>query len=284
MVGDISERILPLRPAEGVVAAGLAHHARAGAVAAIGRAEAGGEEQHAVGIAVHQAGHHAMAVLAERIVGLARRLQIFGADRDVGAAERLERVFARHQARVIGRDAERQRSLMADHRVALVVRQLEDALELGKRADARACLPAPVIPLGELDLGVEALAERARHRPDGEALGARSERDQMRPLSGRARGRKSFDGKMWFGEKLRCRLRATGRLFGLELKQVHGYASPPCLSGPPCANRRSASIKSASHFIDLFLNFKCQWRRGPNFFAARERAILILFAVAKGLA
>ena len=34
----------------------------------------------------------------------------------------------------------------------------------------------------------------------------------------------------------------------------------------------SASIKSASHFIDLFLNFKCQWRRGRNFFAARERA------------
>src|SRR6476646_7096321 len=160
-----------------------------------------------------------MAVLAERIVGLARSLQIFGAHRHGGAAERLERVFARHQARVIGGNAEWQRSLVADHRVALILRQLEDALELGKRPDARACLPAPVIPLAELDLGVEALAERAGHWPDGEALGARSERDQMRPLSGRARGRKSFDGKMSFGEKLRCRLRATGRLFGLELEQ-----------------------------------------------------------------
>ena len=91
MVRDVSERILPLRPAEGVVAARLAHHARAGAVAAIGRAEAGREEQHAVRVAVHEAGHHAMAVLAERIVGLARRLQIFGADRDMGAAQRLKR-------------------------------------------------------------------------------------------------------------------------------------------------------------------------------------------------
>ena len=195
MVGDVSERLLPLRPAEGVVAAGLAHHARAGAVAAIGRAEAGGEEQHAVGIAVHQAGHHAMAVLAERIVGLAGRLQIFGADRDMGAAQRLERVFARHQARVIGRDAERQRALMADHRVALVVRQHEDALELGERADARARLPAPVVPLGELDLGIEALAEGARQRPDGEALEARSERDQMRPRAGVPAGVRALMGR-----------------------------------------------------------------------------------------
>jgi hypothetical protein len=170
-----------------------------------------------------------MAVLAERVVGLARRLQIFAADRHVSAAQRLQRVVARHQARIIRGDAERQRSLMADHRVALVRRQLEDALELGKRPDARACLPAPVIPLGELDLRVEALAERARHRPDGEALGAQSERNKMRTLGGRARGRESFDGKMWFGKKLRCRLRATGRLFGLELEQVHGICVPSVL-------------------------------------------------------
>ena len=162
MVGDVIERLVPLRPAERIVAARLAHHARAGAIAAIGRAEAGGEEQHAVGIAVHEARHGAMAVLAERIVGLAGRLEIFGADRDMRAAQRLQRVLARHQARVIGRDAERQRALMADHRVALVVGQHEDALELGERADARARLPAPVVPLGGLDLGIEALAEGAR--------------------------------------------------------------------------------------------------------------------------
>ena len=71
---DVVERLLPLRAAEGIVAAGLADHARARAVAAIGRAEAGGQEQHAVGIAVHETRFCGMAVLAERIVGLARRL------------------------------------------------------------------------------------------------------------------------------------------------------------------------------------------------------------------
>src|SRR4029453_3191413 len=99
MAGDIVERFLPLRPAEGVVAPGLAHHARAGAVAAIGRAEAGGEEQHAVGVAMHQPRNDAMAVLTERIVCLARSLEIFGSNRDMGTAQGLARVTpAPHRA------------------------------------------------------------------------------------------------------------------------------------------------------------------------------------------
>ena len=87
---------------------------------------------------------------------------------------------------------------------------------------------------------------------------------------------------MWFGEKLRCRLRATGWLFGLDLKQVHGICVPSVpfrTALAPTAD--SASVKSASHFSDLFINFKCQWRRGQTFLP-RGRAILILFAVAKG--
>ena len=129
---------------------------------------------------MHQTGHHAVAVLAERVVGLARRLEIFAADRDMGAAERLHRILARHQARVIRRDAERQRTLMADHRVALVVGQHEDALELGERADARPGLPAPVVPLGGLHLGVKALAEGARERADREALHAHHHAERRR--------------------------------------------------------------------------------------------------------
>ena len=65
---------------------------------------------------------------------------------------------------------------MADHRVALVVREHEDALELGERADAAPRLPAPVAPLQEVDFGEEALAEGARRRPHREALQARGER------------------------------------------------------------------------------------------------------------
>jgi hypothetical protein len=114
-----------------------------------------------------------MAVLPERIVCLARGLEILGADWDMCASERLERVIARHKARIVGRDAERQRALVPDHGVALILGKSEDALELGERADTRAGLPAPVIPLGKLDLGKVALAERARHRPDGKPLGSR---------------------------------------------------------------------------------------------------------------
>ena len=94
---------------------------------------------------MHQSGHHAMAILAERVVGLSGRLEIFGADRGMGAAERLGRILAGHEARIIRGDAERQRPLMAGHRIALVLRQGEDALELGQRSDARARLPAPVV-------------------------------------------------------------------------------------------------------------------------------------------
>src|SRR3546814_8623949 len=42
---QIGERLLPLADAEMVLAARLADHARAGAIAAIGRAETGGEER-----------------------------------------------------------------------------------------------------------------------------------------------------------------------------------------------------------------------------------------------
>ncbi len=192
MRGDVVERLLPLRAAEGIVAAWLADHARARAVAAIGRAEAGGQKQHAVRVAMHEAGHRGVAVLAERIVGLAGRLQIFGADRNVRSPQRLRRVVAAHQARIIRRDAERQRSLMTNDSVALVVGQDEDALELGERADAPARLPAPIVPLGQSHLGEIALAEGAGLRPDGEALQARGQGAKVL----RRDGRMSVDGIM----------------------------------------------------------------------------------------
>ncbi len=83
---DVCERPVPLTDRELVVAAGLADHARARAVAAIGRAETGGQEQHPVGIAVNQTRNGRVVVLAQGIVGLARHAQVFLADRDVGAA------------------------------------------------------------------------------------------------------------------------------------------------------------------------------------------------------
>src|SRR4029078_10289634 len=144
------ESLLPLRPAEGVVAPCLADHARAGAVAAIGRAEAGGENQHAVGVAMHQPRNNAMAILSKRIVGLARRLEVLGADRNVGAAQRLQRVLARHQTRIVRRDAERERALVPAAGGPSIYENYEDALELSERAHPRTGLPAPVVPLRKL--------------------------------------------------------------------------------------------------------------------------------------
>src|SRR5690606_11525338 len=108
---DISQRLLPLPGRELVLAARLADHARAGAVAAVSRAEAGGEEQYPVRVAVHQPRRLGVVVLAQRVVRLARRAQVLLADGDVGTAQRLLGVVAAHQARVVGRDADRQRAL-----------------------------------------------------------------------------------------------------------------------------------------------------------------------------
>ena len=52
---EIGQRLFPLAGRELVFAARIADHARARAIAAIGRAGAGGQEQHAVGIAMDQA-------------------------------------------------------------------------------------------------------------------------------------------------------------------------------------------------------------------------------------
>ena len=253
MRGDIVERLFPLRAAEGIVATRLADHARARAVAAIGRAEAGGEEQHAVRVAMDETWNGGVAVLAERIVSLARRLQIFGADRNVRSPQRLRRVVTAHQARIVGRDAERQRTLMTNHGVALVVGQDEDALELGERADAPPRLPAPIVPLGEPHLGEIALAEGAGLRPDREALQARG---QGAERLGRD-GRRSVDGMMRLSEECCCRV-ATGRLFRLAGNEAHWIWNPlPLLWSIIGANRQPvASVKSGSHFSDSYGNFK----------------------------
>ena len=87
---------------------------------------------------------------------------------------------------------------------------------------------------GGLDLRVEALAEGARERADREALHAHHHGS---PAAGAPAN--AVDGRMWFGEKLRCRRWATGWLFSLDLKQLHGITSPPCFRRTgPSDNRR----------------------------------------------
>src|SRR5262249_8043649 len=148
--------------------------------------------------------------------------------------------------------AERQRALMACDRVALVVRQHKETLELGERADAPPSLPAPVVPLGKLGLGEIALAEGARRPPDPKAAKPRRERAKAMGRDGQGR----IDATMRFGEECGCRV-ATGRLFRLAVNQFHRTEIPPAFADGPDANRQVACpSKSASYFSDSSIDFK----------------------------
>jgi hypothetical protein len=102
---DVGQCPLPLRFGKGIVAAGLAHHARTRAVAAVGRTKAGRQEQHAVGVAVDQPRHLSVVILTQRVVGFAGRANVFLPDGDVCAAQPVVGIVAIEQARVIRRDA-----------------------------------------------------------------------------------------------------------------------------------------------------------------------------------
>jgi hypothetical protein len=190
---DVAQRPLPLAEAEVVVAADLADHAGAGAVAAVGRAEGRGEEQRPVGVAVDEARDRRVAVLGQRVLVLAGRAQVLGARRHVGPAERLGGVVGAHERGVVGRDPDRQRALVAGDRVALVGREAERALQVGQRPQPVAGLPAPVVPFGRGRIGEQAPAERARLGALRERLPA-APRPAVRLAGARGRARRGLPG------------------------------------------------------------------------------------------
>ena len=154
---DVLERLLqPLLPRGDMP---LPHHPRARAVAAIARTEIGHQQQHAVGIAMHQARHGAVVVFAQGIVGLAGRTLEFiqrGNDRP---PQRLEAVVARNQAHVIGGNAHREHGSRLRQGRPLVRRKLQNLFELVQGADSVAGLPIPGVPLLVGDAGIEGFAE-----------------------------------------------------------------------------------------------------------------------------
>jgi hypothetical protein len=98
-------------------------------------------------------------VLAQRIIRLAREAHILVAGHDVGSAQRFRRIVARHEAGVVGRDPDRQRTLVTADGGALILRKREDAGQLIERANARPELPMPVVPFGGGGTGTESLIE-----------------------------------------------------------------------------------------------------------------------------
>ena len=180
---EIGQRLVPLAGGELVFAARIADDARARAIAAVGRAGSGGQEQHPVGITMDQPGNHRVVVLAERIVGLAWAADIFVAGHDVGTAQRFARIAKAHQAGVIGGNAHRQGAFVAFDRLALVRRQGEDPRQLVEGADAHAHLPTPIVPLHRGCSRVETAIESAGIGVYGETKrGAGSCRRYIRDL------------------------------------------------------------------------------------------------------
>ncbi len=144
------------------------------AIATVDRAEVRHEQQHAIGIAVHQARDGAVPVLAERIVFLTRAASELCQGRNRRPAQPLSRVHGVDQTHVIRRDADRQRSLVPGDGRALLVGDGDDPLELLEATDAVAVLPAPVVPFGGLHTREVALAELVARRADDEASARRT--------------------------------------------------------------------------------------------------------------
>jgi hypothetical protein len=63
MLFQIAERELPIANIELVLAAGIADQPRARAIAAIGRSGAGGQEQHAIRITMHETWYDCVVIL-----------------------------------------------------------------------------------------------------------------------------------------------------------------------------------------------------------------------------
>ena len=141
----------------------LAHaadHPAAGAVAAVGGAAIGDQEEDAVRVAVDEAGHGHVVVLAAGIGEVAGRVGHLLDARDDLAADGAGRVEGIDEVEEVGRDAHGQLGVGQEHAGVFLAGELNFALEIGERLDAVAQLPLPVVPLRGGGVGPEALAGR----------------------------------------------------------------------------------------------------------------------------
>ena len=125
----------------------MADHARARAVAAVGRTEVESQEQHPIRIAMHEPRHGTVTVFTERVVRFARGPQKLVLGRNDRAAERLLRIVRIEQAHVIRGDADGQHRAPFDQPLALVLGEDQHLFELRLRPDTIARLPAPIVPV-----------------------------------------------------------------------------------------------------------------------------------------
>ena len=125
---------------------------RAGAVAAVGRAAVGDEEQHAVRVAVDQAGDRHVRILATGVGHFLRRVPAFLDPRDHLAADRAVGVVAIDQVEKVRRDRHRQFVPGEQDSRAFNIGQIEPRLQVNERVHAVAKLPFMIVPMMHLIL------------------------------------------------------------------------------------------------------------------------------------
>ena len=155
MLPDVVELLVVLRMK--VVARRIAHEARAGAVAAVAGATIRDEEEHAVRVAMHQAGHGRVRVLAARIAHLpGRGVRLFDAWNDL-AADGAILVRRIDEVEKIRRDGEGQLGVGEPGTGFFFGREGgEEFPQLFQRGDAVLELPAVVVPVRVGDVAPEA--------------------------------------------------------------------------------------------------------------------------------
>ena len=145
----------------------VADDARPRAVATVRGALGRDEHQDTVRVAVHEPGHRGVAVLGERVLHHRGEGLLLPTGRDDLPTDGVSRVFGVDEADEVGRDVDAELARRGEAG-ALVVREVEDLLDLGKVVDPVTQLPAPVIPLGVGDV----LPDRGAAADRGSSVGA----------------------------------------------------------------------------------------------------------------
>ena len=158
---DVSDALFPLFGIQAVVAL-VSDHPRTGAVAAVGRAVPRHEKQHAVRIAVDNAGNRTVLIFVERIIRLAAAPEVLVNRRYDRPAQRLPRIPRIEKACIVGGNRQRERIRLTAHRMSLIFRQMDHPPQRLHIADAVAKLPVPILPFLEGCVREETLPEGPR--------------------------------------------------------------------------------------------------------------------------
>ena len=105
------------------------------------------------------AGNRAVLVLGKGIDVFAGAAEEFARDWNHGAAQRIGGILAVHEAGIVRGDADREGTTGLGEGGPFVFAEIEDTGYVGEFAESMLKLPAPVLPLAVIGLGIVALPE-----------------------------------------------------------------------------------------------------------------------------